>query len=534
MKINALTDSPFLRTPNGRSTVRDLLLSSHKQDTAISVDGAAYQFTAQLRFLAEITAVALRHTSTPIEEIVQGGLPENAVDQAIADLAPGCDPFDSIQPFLQRPPLPCDGPKEKAHLLMAGHFPIKKLSPAMLPDEGETYWNLINDGTPALALPDALLALVVYHHLSMAGNNNYAGDKCQMGAPGMRFVGADYTATEIIQTGDTLLETLLYQIPTSWVKGSGLPAWADRTCNNSTLPDAPNQAHPLWRATWSSNAPACHWEDGVLNGVRTGGIPEEWYFKPEMGTNKTTYKEWWDQRNTLDPFYLYETREKGGETLVRVDLGRDNTDLAVEWAANNRSNKVHARISSRALSRLPNDAPLIFAQHLIAGTASSPNIRASEVFFPSSAEWAFDVDEDLQEDIQLQAKLINQLHRRVCQVFSRKPTKSKYPPAVLDDMIDRKQDASNAFWRNISAVYQDILNDARRFYKAQSPSPFTHSYEMPTDLRDRCIDASLCAFDEVVNPHSIQEPARIAYVRAQLRNGLQALIPKPASTEESF
>lgn len=534
MKINALTDSPFLRTPNGRSTVRDILLLAHKPGVSISMDGPAYQFTAQLRLLTSITAVALRHTSTSIETIVQNGLPDNAVDQAIADLAPGCDPFDPIQPFLQRPPLPCEGPKDKSRLLNAGHFPIKKLSPAMLPDEGEAYWNLISNGTPALALPDALLALVVYHHLSMAGNNNYAGDKCQMGSPGMRFVGADYTATEIIQTGGSLLETLLYQIPTSWIDGSGLPAWADRTCNFSTHPDDPNQAHPLWRATWSSNAPACHWEDGVLNGVRTGGIPEEWYFKPEMGTSKTTYKAWWDQRNTLDPFYLYETREKGGEALVRVDLGRDNTDLAVEWAANNRSNKVHTRIASRALSRLPDDAPLIFAQHLVAGTASSPNIRASEVFLPSSEEWAFDVDEDLQEDIQLQAKLISQLHRRVCQVFSRKPMKSKFPPAVLDDMIDRKQDASNAFWRNISTVYQDILKDARRFNKSQSLPTSTHFYELPTDLRDRCIDASLRAFDEVVTPHSIQEPARIAYVRAQLRNGLQALIPKTASTEESF
>lgn len=112
--------------------------------------------------------------------------------------------------------------------------------------------------------------------------------------------------------------------------------------------------------------------------------------------------------------------------------------------------------------------------------------------------------------------------------------KSKFPPAVLDDMIDRKQDASNAFWRNISTVYQDILKDARRFNKSQSLPTSTHFYELPTDLRDRCIDASLRAFDEVVSPHSIQEPARIAYVRAQLRNGLQALIPKTASTEESF
>ncbi|WP_051866672.1 type I-E CRISPR-associated protein Cse1/CasA [Corynebacterium atypicum] len=275
MTINALRDIKFLRITKGRTSVRNALLTAHDPDTQLDLNQPAYIVTSQLRLLAAVTAVALRHTDARVDKLRAQGLEQAAIDAALEDLSAGCDPFDATYPFMQRPVVPAHGPKDAARKLGPGEQPVKKLSPSMPPDDAEEYWNLANAERTSLPLADAILQLVVFHYLSMAGNNAYDGDKCQMGSPAMRFVGTGKAATEICVVHETLLDTLLSQIPTSWVHGAGLPAWADRRCEVSLTSESGRpEIHPLWAATWSSNAPACYWEDERLTGVRTGGIPE--------------------------------------------------------------------------------------------------------------------------------------------------------------------------------------------------------------------------------------------------------------------
>lgn len=534
MGVNALRDVRFLDLRDSQATVREYLLNCHREDCRLNKDTAGFRFTAQLRLLASISAVALRYIEDLPQQIRSGelqrsGMPEHAVDAALQDLQPGSDLFDHEQPFMQRPVKAPGGPKDTARLLGPQQQHVKKLSPAMPSAEAEDYWNLGVRAPQALSLEAAVLDLVVYHHMSMAGNNAYDGDKCQMGSPAMRYVGADYTATEVFVRGATDLETLLRLIPQEWVDGTGLPAWADRTCvyslveTGKTSGDAASSAHPLWNATWSSNAPACYWEGHELHGVRTGGIPEEWYLKSAMGSSKESRKKWWDTRNQDDPFYLYMSDDQGQLKVQRLDLGRDGTELAVEWAAEGKTGALlHPRLS-RVLNRAPDEVQVSFVRHYIAGTASSPNIRASEIFETDQQLWAFATDPWLRRDVQTQAKYIQQLAAAVANPFRRKPN-STAASAYLDDLADRREDIKQAYWRHIHGVYVDILQTIREAYQGDrhdvEDAQYIDPCELPKDLIERCVRAGLAAFDEVVNPHSLQEPARIAYVRSHLQRRL--------------
>lgn len=532
MSIDALRDIPFLQTKDGSSTVFDVLKQAHLPQTQLDLTQPGYVVTAQLRLLSSVTAVVLRHTDLSVNKLRKKGLPEEAIVEALKDLSSGTNPFDSTQPFLQRPVLPPKTAKDNSRRIGPGHKPIKKLSPSMPPDEAEEYWDLLTSQKESMELTDALLALTVFHNLSMASNNSYDGDKCQMGSPAMRFVGAGYTATEVYINGDTLLDTLLFQIPMDWVEGTGLPAWADRTCTVS-LDHATGQAHPLWAATWSSNAPACFWQDRKLTGVRTGGIPEAWFLKSEMGTTKELRKAWWDQRNTRDPFYLYIENSQGELKVQRLDFGVDGTDLAVEWAAENKTQSLLNNLQGRVLDEAQQPFRLHFARHQISGNASSPNIRASENFVPDLSAWAFDIDPDLQDEIQRKARQIQHLNYGLRSVFRRKNSNEPSNAAVLDDLAERKEDASQAFWRQIHYVYSDILRTLREEYNSGDNDELPEDYQLPAELIKKCHEATMEAFDATVNPHSLQEPAQIAYVRGQLSRRIHRILSPSEATGEN-
>lgn len=201
--------------------------------------------------MAGIAAVVLRHEVKTPAELLNLGLSEAAVDKALEELSAGAYLHDSQFPFMQRPAVNTSNPKDKATYVGPGTHPVKKLSPAMPPNESEDFANLLTASQERLSLEDAVMWLVTYHHLSVAGNNAYCGDKCVSGSPAMRFVGTENSATEVLWHGQSLLETLLMAIPQSWVKGTGLPAWADRTCAYSRHDGI---VHPLWSATWTSNS----------------------------------------------------------------------------------------------------------------------------------------------------------------------------------------------------------------------------------------------------------------------------------------
>ena len=87
-----------------------------------------------------------------------------------------------------------------------------------------------------------------------------------------------------------------------------------------------------------------------------------------------------DAAQSKDPFYLYINNGKELK-LQRLNLGKDATALAINWAAQNKTAEFEKASSSHVLPPTA-EARLVFIRHRMEGTASSPNIRASEVFFP--------------------------------------------------------------------------------------------------------------------------------------------------------
>lgn len=266
-----------------------------------------------------------------------------------------------------------------------------------------------------------------------------------------------------------------------------------------------------------------------------------------MGTTKESRKSWWDRRNIHDPFYLYMTGNKEKLKVQRLDFGIDGTQLAIEWAAENKTAALTSKLSERIFDAYGQNLQVLFARHQIEGTASSPNIRASEIFRPSPEYWAFDADDKVLTKIQDQAKQIQELHDAVTDIFREKSKKEKeaedkkkWFATVLEGLKDRKKDASNAFWRNMTSVYQDIL-DAVRSAEAlgatASSAPMSEDdgpgqFELPDDIRQREVEAALAAFDEVANPHATQESVRIAFVRGRMRKKLWG-IANPIPTKEN-
>lgn len=537
MLSNALTDIPWIRVESNDGvssvTIRDALLSSHQEGTALDKKTPGYFLGAQVRILRDVLAVVLRYEEgyEPRREkklakkILEQGLSESAVNQGLKQLEMGVDVFSPNFPFLQRPPLEPTSSRDSARLLAPGKQPVKKLLPAMPADQGEDFWNLSVAQQASLGLVEAVQNLAVHHHYSMAGNNTYDGEKCAMGSPGVRFLGKGNTSTEIFWEEKSLLATLLQSLPKTWVQGAALPAWCDRLGATALLDDGTE--HPLWAGTWSSNTAACLWEGDRLVGVRIGGIPQEWYL-PAMGQDKDTRKDWWEHRNTRDPLYLYMRNEHGDLKAQRLDLGRDATDLAVEWAAAHKSVVAKERRDDCFYSS--DESRLAFIRHQIEGTASSPSIRASQVYTPDPERWAFGQTEDVQELIQEQARVVQQMHAIVCSPFRRKNAGDEkralegYAPVVLDDLEQLRPDASENYWRAITPVYIRFLQ---------------HDCEdrgyLPNSLLEDALRAAIGAYDATVLPYRNQNVARIEYVRGQLYTRLRKamnIIKETPSQEE--
>ncbi|MFW0179251.1 type I-E CRISPR-associated protein Cse1/CasA [Rothia sp. P7208] len=519
--VDILKDVPFVKLTSESVTVKEALLQAHKKGVLLDKKIPGYQYAAFLRLLTTVLAVTLRHCGvdnpkkTPqiSEKLLELGIPEEALDKALEELATGSDLFDGNMPFVQRPPVTPTSAKDSARALGPGQQPVKKLSPAMPSDAGEDFWNLSVAQPQSISLEQAVTDILVYHHYSMAGNNTYDGDKCAMGAPGIRYLGKGNAATEIFWQGESLLATLLMAIPKSWVFSKELPAWADR--EGKTKAKTPSAEPSLWDATWSSNTVATYWEDKNLAGVRVGGIPEKWYV-PEMGpaSDKQARKNWWDTRNTLDPFYLYMPNQSGELKAQRLDFGRDATDLAVEWAAESKVEAASKQLEQRFYDG-DGDETLCFIRHQIEGTASSPSIRASSVYQPDSTQWVFDANEELQEAIQTHAKTIQELHNIVRAPFRRMTEGDKKRRdtgkgvVAFDDLEHRRKDASAYFWREIGPVYEEFVICVKEGEK-----------KIPREVLEKAQAAALRAYDKTIAPHISQHPERAVYVRGILNRRL--------------
>ncbi len=524
---NALTEIAWVRTTAGPMTVRDVLRQAHDPAIHLQASDPGYVVGTELRVLAAVTAVVLRYDGADPatgrvhdpERLAVHGLSEDAIGQAMAVLEPGADLDDPVQPFMQRPVLTPAGKKDTARRIGPGDQAVKKLLPSMPPDTGEDFWDLRVAQPDHLTVGPATLALAVYQHYSMAGNGGYDGDKPQMGAPGIRYY-SKMSATELIWRGDSLLHTLLMMIPHEWVKGDGLPAWVDRTGEKSVVPTG---HHPLWRATWSSNTSATCWDAaGNLVGTRVGGIPAAWYV-PEMGTTKETRKAWWDQRNEADPFYLYLPGFDGALKAQRIDVGRDATELAVEWAAEGRLEDALTRSSGRVLAPDAESARVVFIRHHIAGTASSPSIRLSEVVRPNEDEWRMATSARMAFAIKNDARLLLDLQRVVVRPFRKggqggakgDGQSAKFPGGTLFNFGVPDADVSTTYWREVAPVYEEIVRLASRTER-----------RLPEGTYKTLRRAVLGAFDAVVAPFGSKDLGKVYAARANLAGRVNGILRK--------
>ena len=452
MTTNALTEVAWIPTKYGFMTPQQALSTQKGGDTPslirpsdIQCD-SAMDFMATIRFLAAVMAVARRFWTKSKKQY-----DEDAIKQAIELLAPYCSLRDSEHPFMQQPVTP-------DQIASTKFDPPTKLDVSTPSSKARDFWHLMLDDEAALPPAKATLNLVKYHYYSVAGNNKFNGLKCEMGAPGIRFLGANNTATEMMwfpnfdepaagkqgtakekyEWTHSLVYTLLMNIPHSWVEGDALPAWAHR------VPSRTEANHPLWRATWSSNTVAAHWDDdNNLVGVKVGGVPPSW-FAPEHGTTKETRKAWWDERNTEDPFYLYIDRGTGLKAQ-RLEFGHTVTELAVQWNANRAPSVLRDRGYLERVIR-PSDPSICFARHLVAGTGSSPVIRASEIFIPHVASWL--PSDDYDEAMASTAEVIQEYRNALRGTMH-----------SLEALKEHKEHATSRFWMELTPYFEAYAED---------------------------------------------------------------------------
>ena len=530
MGKDALREVSWICTNQGRMTPQEVLLRSHDSSLELDLSRPGFEVGAQFRFLLSVLAVAIRHqlpdhrySAEEIDALLADGLSTHALDTACEDLSSASDVFGDIQPFMQRPALKPKSSKDTARRIGAKDQEVKKLSPAMPSDQGEDYWNLLVSFPKTLDLEEAVLKLVTYHYYSMAGNNKYDGDKTRMGAPGIRYPGKTNgkgnTATEFFWCytdlrGESLslLRSLLASLPKSWVKGDGLPSWADRTGVKSR--DQGGNLHPLWIATWSSNTAASFWEGDLLTGVRVGGVPPQWLPFPLTDKEaEARLKRWWDVRNEQDPLYLY-MEDNGSHTMKaqRVDFGRDATDLAVDWIAEGKINALEERGNDSVLPgrRASEKRFPVFLRHKVEGTATSPSIRASQVLVANADLWGFQLDEWQRMSVRLEANLIRSIQRLVVGPFRGKNSRDERYESegrtafVIDGMEASRQDAVNEFWRNVTAIYEEFIQG------------FGTDYPNVEAMHKGLQKAAVQTFDNVTRPYLGQFTRQIFAVRGLL------------------
>ncbi|MDO4762323.1 MAG: type I-E CRISPR-associated protein Cse1/CasA [Corynebacterium sp.] len=455
---------------------------------------------ASFRLLTHIAALIVRKDKNLAKRKLRDPLPVSLLSDVFAELQEDLPLYGGEQNFLQI--------ANKNGSVSRGKNPAFKLSPTAPGENSQSYWDFSKKKPDTLPSGPALLALLIFRFYSSAGNSKFENRKCQNGSPGIRFVGAGNTSTEVLVQADTLWESLLASVPKSWVEGEGLPAWADPTGERS-LSDG--KTHPLWRASWMSNSVCGFWEDGELTGVGIGGTPPE-HFVSEIPSpeNKDPYKEWCDQRNTEDPFYLYVRDSRTNALKVkRLDLSKDLTELAVEWARDQTAANLENHFSNSVLPpRFKHGAALVFIRHQIGGNASTPLIRESVVTQTSDSLWCLDQDPFVQRKLVGHAEFIFELERTMLNPFRRMGKNDKYP--TFDDLADLREVAKSAFWRHITPVYEEIITTVKKDDFDQKA------------VWKKAVEAAVQALNSVVDPYLLQNPKRNIAVQNQTRRNLYA------------
>ena len=498
----------FLRDEPVDMTVEEVLKHATDPDFRLNLDVSGMEFMSIIRLLSHIGARMLQKDDSLHRKYRKKPLPDGLIAETLAELEADRPLYGGKQNFFQIP--------DSKGVVGRGKQPTSKLSPTAPGDNSQAYWDRDKHKPVILSAEEALRQILIFGMYSSAGNNKFENRKCQNGSPGIRFLGAGNTATEVMVWSRTLWDSLLCSIPTDWVHGSGMPAWADPLGDHSET-DA--GMHPLWQASWMPNGVSGYWEGGELVGVGVGGVPPQYLgsfskvWSPYGDKDaKESYKTWFKQRDTEDPFYLYVWDSKTNDLKAkRLDLSKDLIQLAVEWAREGTISELDSLMAGRVAAPNFKRDTLLFARHQIGGNASTPVIRDSVVTGTKKSLWCLNPDEEIQTRIINQAEFINNLKQQVCAPFLRQSDKD-HP--TFDDLADLRPMMETEFWRRITPVYEEVISTAQ-----------TADFEA-VELKKKGVDATIAALEAVIDPYLLQNPKRNINVQKRTICSLCELLPK--------
>lgn len=240
-----------------RVSLRTALCEAHQIDR-LSPSLLPVEREAMLRLL-ESTGAAVLVGQEPDDVEEARRFDPDLVDDFFARFGDRFDLADPDRPFLQ-----------EWHTAQRARKPDPKhwrdLKQLHLRHRGDSssQWGIIPEHRPAddPAMLAALLAVSWFHGKpsNAAGAEFYrptSGTKrlCVAGAP-----SGDVRDTTFHLLGRNLAETLLHNIPASWLTTSDLPAWLDQDAE----PTAKRYTTPgtLWRCTWTPNRALVAWDAG--------------------------------------------------------------------------------------------------------------------------------------------------------------------------------------------------------------------------------------------------------------------------------
>ena len=496
----------FLRDEPVDMTVEEVLKHATDPDFRLNLDVSGMEFMSIIRLLSHIGARMLQKDDSLHRKHRKKPLPDGLIAETLAELEADRPLYGGKQNFFQIP--------DSKGVVGRGKQPTSKLSPTAPGDNSQAYWDRDKHKPVTLSAEEAMRQILIFSMYSSAGNNKFENRKCQNGSPGIRFLGAGNTATEVMVQSKNLWDSLLCSIPATWVAGSGMPAWADPMGEQSKTDTG---MHPLWQASWMPNGVSGYWEGEELVGVGVGGVPPQYLgsfskvWSPYGDKDaKESYKAWFKQRDTEDPFYLYIRDSKTNDPKAkRLDLSKDLIQLAVEWAREGTISKLDGLMAGRVAAPNFKHDKLLFARHQIGGNASTPVIRESVTTNTASSLWCLDQDPEVQARIIGQAEFIDTLKQRVCAPFRRQSDKD-HP--TFDDLADLRPMMEAEFWRRITPVYEEVISTAQA-------ADFN-----VVELYEKGVAATIAALDAVIDPYLLQNPKRNINVKERTIRFLYALL----------
>lgn len=432
--VNVLTDVPWILSSKGNLTVRDALVQSSTLELDTNVPGIVYG--AQLRFLMTLTPLIYERSGRSREPFT-----EEAVDNALATVAPKAELFDANDAFLQFPFTQWNN---------KGLTDPAKLVPGAIDNQAE-FWGDAGmiDGT---SLEENVRSLVVAYFY-MPGVPTKINDlKLTNGSSALRY----QESIEIVPLGRNLAETLLMVTPKEFLRGSVIPYWARR--QDGGVDASVWSDNPLWGFSWWQNAIVCQWEKdengdptGVLQGIVRGGQPRDWW---SSYPNKIEYESGYaklfhDLRSANDPLYHYRLDVKSGEKkMVRFSMRSDPYGAIARWHAENVSVELENKWSNNirySPSRLTN---LLFLEHATEGASNAFSIRFSKVIVGYRDEL---LPENPPQDLDLLYGKVLEKRRAFLGMFTENGT--------MKHIDSRRADAEDAFWDEFRDFMPRLLSE---------------------------------------------------------------------------